>query len=241
MKSLAFDPFPVLESLLADSELGNDAAYTMLAADEERGIRALFNSMPGSGGNIQHIGLIWYLSHFNPAKKGAAAAEAHAAALRLLAIPGSSSETVELALHTIGLSGNAEDLPLLEQRFLTRNVWSQRIQDASEAAMARLGSRTHLENIRSELDKTVPAQLKPEQAVRLAQLLDKAGFAARTELLPVVCPHLADPAAFEIDVTWDPKPSAVAALNAIVNQTTPIAISPRKTLDDWKAYCRQSQ
>ncbi len=240
LKSLGFDTFPVLESFLADSDLGADAAYAMLAADEERAMRALFKSMPGSGPNIQHIGLLWYLSHYNPAKKNAAAAEAHAAALRLLANRGSSSETVELALDTIGLSGSAEDLPLLEQRFQSRNFWSLRIQDASEAAMARLGSGTHLENIRGELAKTVPAELKPEQAVRLTQILDKAGFAARKELLPVLCPHLADPAAFEIDVTWDPKPSAVAALNAIVNQTTPMAPSP-KTLDDWKTYCRQSQ
>jgi hypothetical protein len=240
LQSLGFDTFPVLETFLADNDLAADAAYAMLAADEERAMRALFKSMPGSGPNIQHIGLLWYLSHYNPAKKDAAAAEAHAAALRLLAIPGSSSETVELALDTIGLSGSAEDLPMLEQRFQSRNFWSLRIQDASEAAMARLGSPTHLENIRGELAKTVPAQLRPEQAVRLTQILDKAGFAARKELLPVLCPHLADPAAFEIDVTWDPKPSAVAALNAIVNQTTPMAPSP-KTLNDWKAYCRQSR
>jgi pimeloyl-ACP methyl ester carboxylesterase len=78
---------------------------------------------------------------------------------------------VELALDTIGLSGSAEDLPMLEQRFQSRNFWSLRIQDASEAAMARLGSPTHLENIRGELAKTVPAQLKPEQAVRLGYRL----------------------------------------------------------------------
>ena len=234
LKSLAFDPFPILESFLGDYDLAGDAAYTMLAVDEERAMRALFQSMPGSGPNIQHIGLIWYVGHFNPAKKDAAAAEAHAAALRLLAIPGSSSETVELALHTIGLSGSAEDLALLEKRFQSRNIWSgvRRIQDASEAAMARLGSRAHLENIRSELARPVPAHLEPEQAVRLTQLLEKAGFSARTELLPVLCPHLADPAAFEIDVTWDPKPSAVAALNAIVYQTTPVALSPRKSLEE---------
>ena len=243
LKSLGFDPFPILESFLGDYDLANDAAYTMLALDEERAMRALFKSMPGSGPNIQHIGLIWYVSHYTPAKRNVAAAEAHAAALRLLAIPGSSSETVELALHTMGLSGNAEDLELLEKRFQSRNVWSgvRRVQDASEAAMARLGSRAHLENIRSELARPVPAHLEPEQAVRLTQLLEKAGFSARTELLPVLCPHLDDPAAFEIDVTWDPKPTAVAAINAIVNQTTPIALSPRKTLDEWKAYCRQSQ
>jgi hypothetical protein len=51
---------------------------------------------------------------------------------------------------------------------------------------------------------------------------------------------LSDPAAFEIDVTWDPKPSAVGALNAIVNQTTPISLLGRKTLEEWKAYCRLS-
>jgi len=48
---------------------------------------------------------------------------------------------------------------------------------------------------------------------------------------------LADPAVVDIDVTWDPKLSAMVALNAIANHATPLAQLPRKSLDEWKAYC----
>ena len=106
--------------------------------------------------------------------------------------------------------------------------------------MARLGSASRLENIRTELVKPVPEKLSPQQAVYLSQLLDKAGFSARKELLPAVCPHLSDPEAFEIDVTWDPKPRAMAAVRAIATQTTPISITARKTMEEWKEYCRQN-
>ncbi len=243
LKKLDFDPFPALESYLADFDIGNDSAYAMLALDEERAMRALLASMPRSGANIERLGLIWFVRHYSPEAKSPARSDAHAAALRILAVPGTASETVELAVHTLGLSGSTEDLPLLEQRFRSGGVWAggRRIQDASEAAMARLGSASHLEKIREELSKPVPDQLTPQQAMFLSQLLDKAGFAARQELLPAVCPHLSDPAAFEIDVTWDPKPRAMAAVRAIATHTTPISIAPRKSIDEWKDYCRQTQ
>jgi hypothetical protein len=242
LKTLAFDPFPALESFLTDFEIGNDAAYAMLGLDEERAMRALFASMPRSGPNIERLGLLWFVRHFTPEATSPARSDAHAAALRILAIPGTASETVELAVHTLGLSGSAADLPLLEQRFQSGAVWAgvRRVRDASEAAMARLGSVSHLESIRGELSKPVPAKLTPQQALFLSQLLDKAGFAGRKELLPAVCAHLSDPAAFEIDVTWDPKPRAMAALRAIATQTTPISITPRKTMEESKAYCEQS-
>lgn len=237
LKSLDFDAFPLLESFLTDYDVGSDAAYAMLATDEPRAMGVLFRTMPASGPNIQRIGFLWFVSHYR--KENGPAPEARAAAIRVLMAPASSSETVELALHTMGLSGSAEDLPLLEQHFRYRNGWSglRRIQDASEAAMARLGSRAHLENIRAELTAATPEKATPDQAIRIGQVLEKAGFAGQTELLPAVCPHLADPAVTDIDVTWDPKLSAMAALNAIVNGTTPLMSQPRRTIEEWKSYC----
>jgi hypothetical protein len=240
LKSLDFDAFPLLESFLTDYDVGSDAAYAMLATDEPRALGVLFRSMPGSGPNIQRIGFLWFVSHY--VKVDRPAPEARAAAIRVLMAPASSSETVELALHTMGLTGSADDLPLLEQHYRYSNGWSgfRRTQDASEAAMARLGSRAHLEHIRAELATAVPERPTPDQAVRLVQVLEKAGFAGQTELLPVVCPHLADPAITDIDITWDPKLSAMAALNAIVNQTTPMTSLPRRTIEEWKSYCEQA-
>ena len=237
LKALDYDAFPVLETFLTDYDVGSDAAYAMLATDERRALSVLFRTMPASGANIQRIGFLWFVSHY--AKSNHGDSEARAAAIRVLMAPASSSEAVELALHTMGLSGSAEDLPLLEQHYRYRNGWSglRRIQDASEAAMARLGSRPHLDNIRAELTASVPERPTPDQAVRLGQVLEKAGFAGQSELLPAVCQHLADPAVTDIDVTWDPKLSAMAALNAIANQTTPMTSLPRRTIDEWKAYC----
>ncbi len=240
LRSLSFDPFPALVEFLTDYDLGSDAAYAMLAADPQRGLSLLFASMPKTGANIQRIGFMWFLGHAGGAALTAQSrSEAHAAALRVLALPSSGSEGVELALHTIGLSGGPEDLPLLEQHYQYRSGWSGRwrIQDASEAAMVRLGSRQHMEKIRAELAAPFPAQPTPEQAVLAGQLLQKAGFTGQAALVPAICPHLADPAVVDIDVTWDPKLSAMVALNAITNHATPLAELPRISLDEWKAYC----
>ena len=103
--------------------------------------------------------------------------------------------------------------------------------------MVRLGSREHLEKIRAELAAPLPPQPTLEQAVLAAQLLQKAGFTGQPGLLPAICAHLADPAVVDIDVTWDPKLSAMVALNAISNHATPLAELPAKSLDEWKAYC----
>ena len=240
LRSLSFDPFPVLLQYLTDYDLGSDAAYAMLAADPQRGLSLLFASMPKTGANIQRIGFMWFVGHAGDAALTAQTrSEAHAAALRVLALPSSGSEGVELALHTIGLSGGPEDLPLLEQHYRYRNGWSGRwrIQDASEAAMVRLGSREHLDKIRAELAAPFPPEPTPEQAVLAGQLLQKAGFTGQAALVPAICPHLADPAVVDIDVTWDPKLSAMVALNAITNHATPLAELPRTSLDEWKAYC----
>ena len=239
LRSLAFDTFPILVEYLTDYDLGSDAANAMLAVDAERALSLLFASMPKTGANIQRIGFMWFIAHAGGGVTEKARSEAHAAALRVLALPSSGSEAVELALHTIGLSGGAEDLPLLEQHYQYRSGWSGRwrIQDASEAAMVRLGSKEHLEKIRTELAAPLPQQPTPEQAVLAGQLLQKAGFTGQPSLLPAICPHLADPAVVDIDVTWDPKLSAMMALNAISNHATPLAELPKKSLDEWKAYC----
>jgi len=243
LRSLGFDPFPALLEFLPDYDVGSDAAYAMLAFDPERALSQLFASMPNTGANIERIAFMWFVGHAGDragALSAKARSEAHAAALRVLALPSSGSEAVELALHTVGLSGDAEDLPLLERHYQYRNGWSGRwrIQDASEAAMVRLGSKEHLEKIRAELAVPFPAHPTPEQAVLAGQLLQKAGFTGHGELVPAICSHLTDPAVVDIDVTWDPKLSAMVALNAIANQTTPLADLPRKSLDDWQAYCR---
>jgi len=62
--------------------------------------------------------------------------------------------------------------------------------------------------------------------VLAGQLLQKAGFTGQAVLVPAICLHLADPAVVDIDVTWDPKLSAMVALSAIANHATPLAELP---------------
>jgi hypothetical protein len=237
VRKLGYDAFPVLQDLLGDPDAGGDAAYAMLGLDETRAMPILLASMPGSGANIERIGFSWLLAH--PSAVRSAASEAHAAALRVLSLPGSSTDAIELALLAVGMTGNTGDLPLLERTFQYRNGWAgrRRVQDASEAAMARLGSPEHMERIRAELAAPLPPNAAPEQAIRTSQILQKAGFVGEAKLIPLVCLHLSDPAIVDIDVTWDPKLSAVRALHAIVNHTTPLAAEPAGSLQEWSSYC----
>ena len=237
---LEFDAIPVLQEFLNDYDLSSDAAYAMLATDEARAMPVLLRSMPASGGNVERIGLGWFLSHWGTPEYQRSAVEARAAALRVLATPSSGTDAIELALHTLGLSGNMADFPLLQTHYRYRSGWSglQRIQDASEAALARLGSREHLESIRVQLAAPFPEHATPPQAVRVGQVLQKAGFAGDVDLIPSVCPHLNDPAVVDIDVTWDPKISAIIALSSIVDKTSPLAATRRKSVEEWKVYCQ---
>ena len=248
LRALDFDPVPELAAFLNDPDLGGDAGYALLAIDEKRGLPVLFRSMPDTGPNIQRIGMSWFLQHYAAADTAAMiaidTAVAHQAALRVLNRPQASrTDAQELALYTLGFTGDKTDFPLLEKNYAYRNGWPglKRVQDASEAALARLGSREHAANIRAELElplASASAMPSPGDAIRAGQSLQKAGFAGLPEFLPAICPHLNDPAVTDIDVTWDPKLSAMSALNAIANHTTPLATPVKKTVGEWQDYCR---
>ncbi len=240
LRALDFDPLPVLANFLDDPDLGGDAAYAMLEVDpatsQKQALKILFQSMPDSGPNIQRIGMGWFLEHYDA--ETATALSAHAAALRVLGKPQASrTDAMELALYVTGFTGNPDDFPVLEKNFQYRNGWGglKRVQDASEAALARLGSREHIARIRAEL--ALPFRQTPEDAIRVSQSLQKAGFSGLAEFLPAICPHLNDPAVLDIDVTWDPKFSAMSALNAIANHTSPLALPRMKTAEEWKQFC----
>jgi len=240
LRALDFDALPVLASFLDDADLGGDAAYAMLALDEKRALPVLFGSMPGSGANIQRIGFSWFLAKSGSPQTLGSSSDAHSAALRILNAPKTSStDSVELALLTLGYTGSNDDAALLEKNYQYRSGWTglKRVQDASEAALARLGSREHADHIQAELTGTVTGSSSPDQALAVSRSLQKAGFAGLPEFVPAICAHLDDPAVVDIDVTWDPKPSAIAALNAIVNKTSPVAAAQKKTVAEWKAYC----
>jgi hypothetical protein len=241
LRKLDYDAMPVLEQFLADYDSGSDAAYAMLALNDGRAMTAMFSSVPTSGPNIQRISFEYFLQHYTAGQRPIAQSEAHAAAVRVLSASGNTlSVTQELALHTLGLTGSMEDFDLLEKYYQYRNrlTGASRLHDASEAAMARLGSREHITNIRAELTTPVPAMPTPQQAIRLREVLQKAAFSGQSELVPLVCPHLADPVVVDIDVTYSPHLAAAAALASIVEKKTPLGIASRQPVERWNDYCR---
>jgi hypothetical protein len=125
---------------------------------------------------------------------------------------------------------------MLERLYDNGRSGSAGLKDASRASLVRLGSRKHLEDLRVELSRPLPADASYQQGVRLSEVLRIAGIAGHTELVPAVCGHIADPAVAEIDIYAYPGRSAAEALNGIVDGVTPLKPAKR-SLEDWKAYC----
>jgi hypothetical protein len=229
LRGIGFDALPVAYSLIADDDIGADAAYAMLGIDEQRALSMIFGSIPQSGPDIQRIAFTWFLDRYDILRP--AYTDARTAALRTLD-PVRSTANAEAALYVVGLTGSISALNF--------RTGSRGMRDASEAALLRLGSQPHLTRIREEIMPPLGATATYQQAVALAVALQKAAFSGRTELVPAVCGHLHDEPIREIDISVDTGRSAVLALNAIVDgvSITHLSSGPRNN-EDWTAYCAQ--
>jgi hypothetical protein len=233
LNALDFDALPVAAGLLQDPTLGRAAAFALLAANQRRGLSLVLASIPESGIDVQYLALLWFLDNQRDVRE--ANAEAREAALRVLARV-LSTATAQLAVYVMGVTGSDADLPMLERLYDNGRSGSAGLKDASRASLVRLGSRKHLEDLRVELSRPLPADASYQQGVRLSEVLRIAGIAGHTELVPAVCGHIADPAVAEIDIYAYPGRSAAEALNGIVDGVTPLKPAKR-SLEDWKAYC----
>ena len=235
LKALDFDALPVAAALLEDSTLGRAAVFAMLAADERRALSLILASIPDSGIDVQYVALLWFLDNHRDARQ--ANAEAREAALRVLARV-LSTATAQLAVYVVGVTGSDLDIPMLERLYDNGRSGAAGLKDASRAALVRLGSRKHLENLQAELSRPLPPDATYGQGVRLSEVLRTAAFAGHPELVPAVCGHITDPVVVEIDIYAYPDRSAAEALNSIVDGTTPLK-APKRSLEEWKAYCKR--
>jgi hypothetical protein len=227
----------VAAEVLFDDRLANEAAHALLALDERRGLQLLLESMPKSGLSVERIGLVWFLEH-QESLGDAVNKPAHDAALRVLGRIASTA-TAELAIYTVGMTGSAADFALLERFAVSSSPGGQVLRAASQTALARLGSRPHIEAIKAELAQPLPDNARYPQGVRLAQTLRQAALAGKPELVPAICTHLDDPRVVEIDISVDPALLASNALSRIL-ESAPVRASAesRRSPDQWKAYCR---
>lgn len=233
LNALDFDALPVARALLSDSALGRAAVVAMLAADERRALSLILASMPDSGIDIQFVGFMWFLDHHREARQ--ANAEAREAALRVLARV-LSTVTAQLAVYVIGVAGDQVDVPMLERLYDNGRSGAAGLKDASRAALVRLGSQKHLDDLRAELSRPLPTDATYAQGVRLTEVLRTAAFTGHQALVPAVCSHITDPVVVEIDIYAYPDRSAAEALSAIVDGSTPL--TPKRSLEQWKTYCK---
>jgi hypothetical protein len=236
LRALDFDALPAAEELLSDSALGRTAALAMLAVDQRRALPLILASIPESGVDVQFLGFLRFLNDYREARQ--LHAGAREAALRVLARVVSTANA-QLAVYVVGVTGSDQDLPMLERLYDNGRRGSGGLKDASRAALVRLGSRKHLEDLRAELSQPLPAGATYAQGVRLSEVLRTAAIAGHAELVPAVCGHISDPAIVEVDIYAYPDRSAADALSAIVDGTTPLNASKR-SLEEWRAYCKDA-
>lgn len=235
LRLLDFDGFPAAVDLLGDFELGGSAAEAILAADEPRALRLIFESMPKSGLSTQMLGFTWFLDHQTSSRPAAAAAlDAARRVLRRVL----STATAELALYVIAFTGNDADFPLLQRFYGSGWAVDNALRAASEVALVRLGSVAHLDTLRRTLAQPLDVGASYQQAGRVARLLRTAGLSGRQELVGVVCGHVSDRVVRDIEYAVDPSRNAVAALSALIDGTNAAAANASlRSREEWVAYC----
>jgi hypothetical protein len=239
LRALGFDPLPAARALLVNNWVGTEAARAMIAIDAARGTALIMESIPGATLSAQVVGFVWFLD--NQATLAASVGpQAHAAAMRVLARIESTS-VAEMAIYVVGIVGSEADFPLLEEFAAVRHPSGQGLRGASEAALSRLGSVPHIDNLRAQLAEPLPEKPTYGQGMRLAQLLRQAAFSANRSLVPAVCSHMSDLPIGDVDIRIDPPVIAANALRVLLEPVT--AERPRsaarRSVDDWKAYCAQ--
>jgi len=235
---------PLLASLLPDYDLGYQAAKTMLVIAPEKAAPLLFAAIPPADRNVQNTAFDYFLPRLYLADGSPLAREMHDAAVRCLKA-GTNADAAELALLVIGLTGGEDDYPLLESYYENHHpteYWRIRLANAAESALARLGSQVYLDSIQLQLSAPVPAGLTEAEAYLLDASMRKAGFSRNQRFIPILCRHLQDPAPADpgrcVRPTH-PAGSAQRALDQIINNASPDALSPLSpaTTTDWKQWC----
>jgi len=276
----------LLAEYLNDKELGTLAEWAMQRLDPDGAMPYLLKSLPNKDPNIQSstfrlanrrmMEYDWYVRSGKPpvdpnkpAPRYPSNVEPypyrqaiHDAAVQLLqADTPSGSETQ--ALTTIGLTGNARDLPLLRKYAAKEGgaAWEGSFHTLSIAAMARLGDKQALDAIAAELEKPIPphpaeayfrdngGKVEPKPGAVVASTEDgqrfrsaafQAGFSLNRRLIPLLLRHLDDPPGqFHGDYA-DPSP-AREAMNALAQIVygKEYAEQIQRSAEEWKQWGRE--
>jgi hypothetical protein len=215
----------ILADFLSNRRTGWSAYRTMVALDADAAAPLILNALPSmieqqSGG----AALEYYTERVAVSPTLPYRRQVRAAAAQLLehdTLPwthGSSCcESRIPAIRALGLLGSEADLPLLERLYQQADL-----RNAAKASLARLGSASHIANIKATLDAPLPQPFTAVDAYELGEIIRSAGFSARQELIPSVCRHLHTRAFVEGDVILaQPAADALDALQRLVGHVMP--------------------
>lgn len=235
--AMPFDAMPIMRELLDDFQLGGEAAFAAFELDEARALSMVLGAIPNVSTGVELIGLDYFIGR-PAAVRAATAAEARAAAHRVLARI-LSTTTAELAVYVLGLTGQKEDMPLLEKFAAVNGMGQKGLRDAAEAALGRLGSRPHLDRIHGELARVLTATSRYPEAAAVTRALRKAAFTGAFEMVPDVCTHVDDRKVWDVDISVDPGAVSLTSLAAIVDGSPVPPPAARRSRDDWRRYCQE--
>jgi len=190
----------------------------MLVLDRDKAAPLIFASMPRSDRNIQYHTFKLHIRLIQNGEKVKCLKDMHDAAARCLEAD-TNADAGEQALFAIGLTGDKSDFPLLKKLYRNSHqtpVWQAKLRNAAEAALAKLGSKEHITNIRKELRQPIPEPFTREDAISLVAAIEKAGFTRNRDFVPLLRSHLKTPEPKpRTDSIVSPAYSAGLALDAI--------------------------
>ena len=244
LKAFGDRALPLLATLLPDSQLGYEAAQTMLVIDPRKAAPLLFASIPPADRNVQNVAFSHFLHRVDRGETFPFLGQMHDAAVRCLRT-GTNADAAETAIYVLGVTGTEKDFELLESYHHSQHpteFWSAKLQNAAEEVLARLGDASALESIERQIS-VVPA--KPQdmgEAVTLVRSIAKAGYSRNPRFIPFLA-RLLDippPDNSPSDDFVPPSPSSAAgvALDKIVNG---VPTNFGHTKIDWKAWWKKNQ
>lgn len=184
--------------ILAEFTLGElfYEAFPVLFEGPQHGAPWLLPRLSGTGTSLDYI----VRAYADVEVADAAFAykkELHATCIRLL-----ERKSTE-AIYALGKIGTADDIPVLEHIYQqAQTPQGHAVAIASEAALARMGVKEHIDNIVRQI-------IGPDQ--RWYEAVKSAVYTDRTEMIPPLCKHIHDPSRWISNDQLD-SPSLIAEM-----------------------------
>jgi hypothetical protein len=217
LKPFGEETLPLLaEFLTGDFDLSYEALQTMLL-DPDRAAPLVLTAIPRMQGQPGEIALEVYTSAARDNPAFPHRRELHDAAFSAVTRGGYLSPDMA-AVSTLGIVGSESDFPILEQVYQSQSdsrSGNALIRNASEAALARLGSQPHIANIKQQLSVVVK---NTGDAAVFEQGAKSAVFTGNKAFIPLLCAHLHDPSWNYGDYGDSPSDVAELAIDAILHK-----------------------